>query len=86
MIYLVIKDLKTFPSLTTKTINGGGWKSVEEMQEELIRRAGNHWLNKDPRYCNFSVYDKIKNGVISWRFSDAKGRWEQSQQITLEEM
>lgn len=82
---LRIQDLAIPGKAATYSLNGGGWKSVEELQQEIIRRLGNHWLTDDPRYFNLRVADKIEKGVITWLFSDAKGHWIQDQQITLEE-
>ena len=84
-MYLRIQDLTLPGKAATYSPRGGGWASVEKMQNELITRKGTRWLHNDPRYFNLYVYDRIPNGLLAWKFSDAKGHWVQDQQITLEE-
>ena len=84
MLTLWIENL-TMPDKPRVCMGKSGYASVKEMQDELIRRRGNHWLTQDPRYCNFEVIDRISNGVIAWKFYDAAGCWRPIQKITLEE-
>ena len=85
MLVMWVKDL-TQPDKPRVYMGRSGYDSVKEMQDELIRRRGNHCNNPDNQYIDFEVIDKIPNGVDVWRYSQAAQCWRLIQRVILEEV
>ena len=67
-------------------MGASGYKSIQEMQDELIRRRPNLWADHDAyRFYTTEAIDRIENGVEIWRWNWAAERWEMIQRVTLEE-
>lgn len=84
MLTLWIKDL-TLPDKPRICMGKGGYTSVQEMQNELIRRRPRIVGDADGQWNNLEAIDKIPNGVIVWKFYYAAGCWRPIQQVTLED-
>lgn len=84
-VVMWVEDL-TNPSKPRVCMGASGYQSVEDMQEELIRRRPRigGWSGT-PDYVCLEAIDKISNGVDVWRWSWAKGTWECIQRVTLED-
>ena len=83
MLTMWIKDL-TMPDKPRVCMGNGGYASVQEMQDELIRRRPRIAGDEDGQFINLEAIDKIPNGVIVWKFYYAAGCWRPIQQVTLE--
>ena len=84
MLTLWIKDL-TLPEKPSICLGYGGYGSVKEMQDELIRRRPRIPADATGEYITLEAIDKIPNGVIIWKFYYAAGCWRPIQQVTLED-
>ena len=83
MLKMWIKDL-TMPSKPRVFMGNGGYASIQEMQDELIRRRPRIAGEEDGQFINLEAIDRIPNGVIVWKFYYAAGCWRPIQQVTLE--
>ena len=84
MLTMWIKDLR-FPDKHMIYMGNSGYASVQEMQDELIRRRPRIAGEEDGQFINLEAIDRIPNGVIVWKFYYAAGCWRPIQQVTLEE-
>ena len=84
MLKLWVEDL-TIPDKPRVCMGKGGYASVQEMQDELIRRRPRIAAEEDGQYINLEAIDKIPNGVVIWKFYYAAGCWREIQKVTLEE-
>ena len=84
MLILWIKDL-TISDKPRICMGRSGYSSVQEMQDELIRRRPRIPADATGEYITLEAIDKIPNGVIVWKFYYAMGRWCPITQVTLEE-
>ena len=83
MLKMWIKDL-TLPDKPRVYMGNGGYASVQEMQDELIRRRSRIAGEEDGQFINLEAIDRILNGVIVWKFYCTAGCWRPIQQVTLE--
>ena len=84
MLKMWIKDL-TMPSKPRVFMGNGGYASVQEMQDELIRRRPRIPADATGEYITLEAIDRIPTGVIVWKFYYAAGCWRPIQQVTLED-
>ena len=84
MLTMWIKDLR-FPDKPMIYMGNSGYASVQEMQDELIRRRPRIAGEEDGQFINLEAIDRIPNGVLIWKFYYAAGCWRPIQQVTLEE-
>lgn len=84
MLVMWIKDL-TMPDKPRVFMGHSGYISVEEMQDELLRRRPRISEENSAIGITTEAIDRISNGVIIWRWFWAMEKWLPYQQITLEE-
>ena len=83
MLVMWITDL-TMPDKPRVFMGKSGYASVEEMQNELIRRRPRISEENAAIGITTEAIDRIENGVIVWRWSWAMEKWRPYQQVTLE--
>lgn len=83
-VIMWIEDLR-LPGKPRIYMGNSGYASVQEMQDELIRRRPNLWADPDAyRFYSTEAIDRIENGVDIWKWNWGFERWERIQRITLE--